>query len=90
MCVASCSRSDRLKNHLEQSHDVVVDKQVNCFSCPFSCHSSQQLFRTTLLLAHCEQMDNQYASLPMESLILIIQTEFQMQLYRKYAHKMVY
>ena len=32
---------------------------------------------------------SQFPSLPLESFILIIQTEFQMQLYRKYAHKIL-
>ena len=56
------SRSDRLKAHLEQSHNIRVSKQVNRFLCPFKC--DQPAFRTmTLLLGHCEQNESSLGQL---------------------------
>lgn len=49
----------------------------------------QEPFNPVLVYKPQGVLDNQYPSLPMESFILIIQTEFQMQLYRKYAHKIL-
>ena len=49
----------------------------------------QEPFNPILVYKPQGILDNQYPSLPTESFTLIIQTEFQMQLYRKYAHKIL-
>ena len=49
----------------------------------------QEPFNPILVYKPQGMSDSQCTSLPMESFILIIQTEFQMQLYRKYAHKIL-
>ena len=49
----------------------------------------QEPFNHILVYKPQGMSDNQYPSLPMESFILVMQTEFQMQLYRKYAQKIL-
>ena len=49
----------------------------------------QESFNPILVYKPQGTLDSQYPSLPVDSFILIIQTEFQMQLYRKYAHKIL-
>lgn len=49
----------------------------------------QEPFNPILVYKPQGILDNQYPSLPTESFTLIIRMEFQMQLYREYAHKIL-
>ena len=49
----------------------------------------QEPFNPVLMYKPQGVSDSQFPSLPQESFILIVQTEFQMQLYRKHAHKIL-
>ena len=49
----------------------------------------QEPFNPILLFKPQGEPDSQHPTLSIESFILIMQTEFQMQLYRKYAHKIL-
>lgn len=49
----------------------------------------QEPFNPILLFKPQGEPDGQYPTLSIESFIRIMQTEFQMQLYRKYAHKIL-